>query len=134
MRHNFKKLEIWNRSLILSVEIHKLTNSFQQDEKYSLISQLRRAAVSVHSNIAEGAGRKTNKDFSRFLFNAKDSLCELESQLIYANKISYLENRFLENFQKEIQEIQNMIHVFESKLPKNKGGFRSILSILMSIF
>ena len=119
MNHNFKKLEIWKRSMKLSVEGHKLTNAFPQDEKYSLNSQLRRTAVSVHSNIAEGSGRKTDKDFSRFLFHSTGSLCELESQLIYANEVKYLEQRILENFQKEIQEIQNMIYVFESKLSKN---------------
>lgn len=134
MNHNFKKLNIWKRSMKLSVEVHKLTDAFPQAEKYSLISQLRRAAVSVHSNIAEGSGRKTNKDFSRFLYYSTGSLCELESQLIYANEVEYLELRILENFQKEIQEIQNMIYVFESKLPKDKRGFKSFLSILTLIF
>ncbi|MDO5656643.1 MAG: four helix bundle protein [Flavobacteriaceae bacterium] len=118
MNHNFKKLQIWKRSMQLSIEIHKLTNSFPTDEKFSLISQLRRAAVSIHSNISEGSGRSSNKDFSRFLFHSTGSLCELESQLIYAYEVGYLDLKILENFQNEIQEIQNMIYAFESNLPK----------------
>lgn len=116
--HNFRKLEIWNRAMNLAVEVHKLTSDFPSDEKYALTSQMRRASVSVHSNIAEGSGRKTDKDFSRFLYFSMGSLCELESQIIYANKVNYIDENLSNNFTSEINEIQKMIRIFDSKLSK----------------
>ncbi len=67
MRHNVNELKIWQKSIDLVVDVYKITASFPTDEKYGLISQVRRAAVSIPSNIAEGAGRNTDKDFSNFL-------------------------------------------------------------------
>ena len=116
--------------MLLSVEIHHLTKRFPSEEKFALISQMRRAAVSVHSNIAEGSGRMTNKDFARFLHFSMGSLCELESQLIYANKIKYIEDALFENFLNEINNIQKMIRVFEENLPKDKG-FNKLLSLFI---
>ena len=130
MKHNFRKLEIWNRSMRLSIEIHNLTKRFPSEEQFASISQMRRAAVSVHSNIAEGSGRRTNKDFARFLHFSMGSLCELESQIIYANKFKYVEDILFENFINEINEIQKMIRVFEENLPKDKG-FNKLLSLFI---
>lgn len=118
MQHNFRKLEIWQRTMRLSVEVYSLTLNFPKEEQFALITQMRRAAVSVHSNIAEGSGRKTDKDFSRFLHFSMGSLCELESQLVYAKKIKLNEENLFKNFLKEINEIQKMIRMFERKLQK----------------
>ena len=80
--HNFKDLRVWQKSIQLTTDIYKLLASFPTDEKFGLISQLKRAAVSVPSNIAEGAGRNSNKEFNHFLSISLGSLFELKTQLI----------------------------------------------------
>ena len=80
--HNFKDLRVWQKSIQLTTDIYKLLASFPTDEKFGLISRLKRAAVSVPSNIAEGAGRNSNKEFNHFLSISLGSLFELKTQLI----------------------------------------------------
>lgn len=93
--NDFKKLKIWELGIDLCLEIYEITKKFPKDEIYGLTSQLRRASVSVPSNIAEGAGRSTNKDFRKFLFNSMGSLKEIETQLIISKKLKYIqENQF----------------------------------------
>lgn len=81
MQHNFKNLEIWKKSRALAKDIYILTSELPESEKYGLINQMRWAAVSVPSNIAEGCGRSTDKYFARFLGIAIGSISELETQL-----------------------------------------------------
>lgn len=90
MVRDFKKLEIWKEARALNKEIYLLTKKFPSDEKFGLTSQLRRATVSVSSNIAEGCGRRTNKDFAHLLYNALGSLKEVESQLFLALDLEYI--------------------------------------------
>lgn len=85
--HNFRELNIWKKSLDLSVDVYRITEEFPVVEKYNLISQIVRSAVSIPSNIAEGSGRGTNKDFCRFLNIALGSAYELETQLTISNKL-----------------------------------------------
>lgn len=116
--NDFRKLSIWNRSIELATNIYKVSSSFPKSECYGLTSQIRRSVVSISSNIAEGAGRNSNKDFARFLSIAYGSACELETQMIIAKNLSYLSS---ENFSQLIQaldEIQKMIFTLE----KNKRG------------
>ena len=87
-----KDLKLWKSSIDLVKEVYKLTYGFPKEELYGLTSQLRRASISVPSNIAEGAGRKSQKDFVRFLNFSKGSLSELETQLIIAEELNYTEN------------------------------------------
>lgn len=84
-----KDLDVWKISMDFVVDIYKLTRSFPKDEKYGLTSQLRRAAVSIPSNIAEGAGRKGGKEYIQFLYIALGSLAELDTQLILAERLGY---------------------------------------------
>lgn len=84
--NRYKNLEIWKRSVALATEVYELTNSFPQEEKYGIIAQIRRCAVSVPSNVAEGAGRGSKKDFKRFLNIAYGSIYELETQLVDIKK------------------------------------------------
>lgn len=77
--HRFKELEIWKRSRVFCIAIYKITAQFPDSEKFGLINQLRRASVSVPSNIAEDASRRTNKDFGRFLNIALGSCYEIEA-------------------------------------------------------
>ncbi|MFY0607384.1 MAG: four helix bundle protein [Cyclobacteriaceae bacterium] len=89
--HKYKELEVWKMSMDLSEDIYKLTDSFPSDERFGLISQIRRASVSVPSNIAEGAGRNTKGEFKQFLGIAVGSLFELETQLLLAKRFNYLD-------------------------------------------
>ena len=93
--HRYKELKFWQFSRMFCVEIYNLTNSFPKDEKFGLVSQLRRAAVSIPSNIAEGASRKSDKDFSRFVEIALGSCYEIETQLLISNDLNYLSNQNL---------------------------------------
>ncbi len=114
--HRYKKLNIWKRSLALATEIYEVTSKFPQEEKYGLVSQLRRCVVSIGSNIAEGAGRNTKKDFKRFVSIAYGSSCELETQLMIAKNLQLLDKEEGESLFKEIDELQKMMFKFSKKL------------------
>jgi four helix bundle protein len=88
--NQFKDLKIWQDAINLGVEIYKLTKLFPSDEKFGLVSQMNRCAVSISSNIAEGAGRNNKKEFRQFLGIAQGSACELESQLIISQKLNFI--------------------------------------------
>ena len=83
---NFRKLDVWKRSFDLVEEVYRLVRGFPKEEVYGLGGQLRRAVVSISSNIAEGCGRRTSKDFVGFLHNASGSTKEVESQLLVAER------------------------------------------------
>ena len=82
--HRFKELEIWKRSRLFCSDIYRITSKFLESEKFRLANQLRKASVSIPSNIAEGSSRKSNKDFARFLEIILGSSYEIETQLIIA--------------------------------------------------
>jgi len=102
-----KDLFVYQKSLDLVVEIYQLTNDFPESEKYGLISQLRRAAVSVPSNISEGAGRNSKKEFIQFLHIALGSLNEIETQLEIAKRLNYLLS--IDDSLKELIYIKRML-------------------------
>jgi four helix bundle protein len=90
MSSSFRDLRIWREALQLSIEIYKTTASFPRHEMYGLAQQMRRAAVSIPSNIAEGKGHRTDREFLAFLFHARGSLLELQTQLMIAQELQYL--------------------------------------------
>ncbi len=92
IKMNHKELDVWKKSMDLVELIYKLSNSFPDSEKFGLTSQMRRAAVSIPSNIAEGAGRKGDKEFIQFLHIALGSLSEVETQYLIAVRLKYIEN------------------------------------------
>jgi|SRR5882724_2527967 len=100
-----ERLEVWGRSVEFVVTIYKLTSSFPNEEKFGLTSQIRRAAVSVPANIAEGAGRKSGKEFSHFLSNAQGSASELATELLIAKKLGYLNE---DGYQMGATELDNI--------------------------
>ncbi len=100
-----KDLKVWQKSIEFVEYIYTITNDFPKDELYGLTSQMRRCAVSVPSNIAEGSARNHNKEFIQFLYVSLGSLSELETQLIIAVKIGYLS----EFNEKEMHEIRKML-------------------------
>jgi four helix bundle protein len=111
--HNFRKLEIWKRSMTLVKSVYGTTSTPPESEKFRLISQMNRCAVSVPSNIAEGSGRTSNKDFIRFLRNSISSSYELETQLILCKDLFNLE---VEELITDLEHLQNMIGGFIKKL------------------
>lgn len=89
---NHKDLDVWKYSIEFVSEIYELTKSFPKEEIYGLTNQIRRSAVSIPSNIAEGSARQSDKEFIQFLHIAMGSLIELETQLIIAKNVSYIED------------------------------------------
>ncbi len=88
--HDYKQLKVWNKSIDLVVDVYKATGDFPKEEKYGLISQMRRSAVSIPSNIAEGAGRNSDKEFCHFLAVAHGSSYELETQVIVSERLELI--------------------------------------------
>ena len=95
--------------------MYKLTSILPLEEKFGLVSQLRRCAVSIPSNIAEGSGRKSNKEFAQFLSIAYGSLCELDTQVIISMELGFLKNQDLEEIEKEVGELQKMLFALIAK-------------------
>jgi four helix bundle protein len=116
---NFRDLQIWRRSHELTPEIYRLTQEFPKSELYGLVSQMRRASASIPTNIAEGCGRNTEKDFARFLDNAMGSASELEYQLILAQDLEYIDQDNYEKVNLELTEIKRMLNAFIQKLRTN---------------
>lgn len=113
---NFRDLQIWNRSHGLTLEIYRLTQEFPKAETYGLVSQMRRSVSSIPTNIAEGCGRNTERDFARFLDNAMGSASELEYQLILAHDLEYMQHDAFETAILELIEIKRMLNAFIQKL------------------
>jgi four helix bundle protein len=114
--HKFKELEIWKRSRLFCSKIYALTTKFPDSEKFGLTNQLRRASVSIPSNIAEGSSRKSNKDFSRFLQITLGSAYEIETQLLIANDLNFITNSELNEVISELHQIIKMVSKFKSTL------------------
>jgi four helix bundle protein len=116
--HNYKELNVWKRSIKLAVKVYKLSQKFPSDERFGLTSQIRRCAVSVPSNIAEGAGRRTNAEFVNFLGISHGSICELETQLYIGFELEYFGADQLEEISLEVTEIQKMLYSLIIKFEK----------------
>lgn len=114
--NNYKELKVWQKSVDLAVKVYESTKAFPKEETYGLTSQIRRSAASISSNIAEGAGRNTKKDFNNFLGISNGSMCELETQLIIANRINLLDDGTLQFLQNDITEIQKMNRALQKSL------------------
>ena len=109
MLKNYKELKVWQKSYQLCLEIYKITARFPKDEKFGLTSQIRRAVVSVPSNIAEGYGRKTTADYIKFLYIAYGSNCELETQIMLSGDLGYIDSAILEGIKDKIHEAERML-------------------------
>lgn len=115
----FKELKVWQKAIDLVTETYLVTKSFPKDEIFGLVSQIRRCVVSIPSNIAEGCGRKSKKDFANFLGVALGSSFEFETQIIISKNIGYLSDEQFLYLESEIQHIQNMVIKLQSSLEKN---------------
>lgn len=114
--HRYKDLKFWQESRVFCKKVYLITNTFPDTERFGLISQLRRASVSISSNIAEGCSRKTNKDFSRFLTIALGSCYEVDTQLILSNDLGFLSDEDFRNLQEQLTSIIKMMSRFNTKL------------------
>ena len=107
--HDFRKLRVWQDAIELVVEIYRITNQFPASERFNLISQLNRAAVSIPSNISEGAGRSGNPEFIQFLNYASGSCAEVFTQHLIANRLGYLPGEVFEATDIRLNSIHRMI-------------------------
>ena len=112
----FNDLKVWQRSHALVLEVYRRTASFPDGERFGLISQLRRAAVSVPTNIAEGSKRQRSQDYARFLNIAEGSLAEVEYLLLLSRDLDYLTPEVNQTLQGEAEEIARMLHALRVKV------------------
>lgn len=109
MLKSYKELQVWQKAYQLCLHIYKTTGTFPSYEKYGLSSQLRRTAVSIPSNIAEGYGRKSIKEYLQSLYFVYGSLCELETQILLSGDLGYINNAIIEKIEKDIGDIERML-------------------------
>ncbi len=109
MLKNYKELNVWQNSYEPCLKIYTITAIFPNEERYGLTSQIRRSAVSIPSNIAEGYGRKTTLDYIRMLYISYGSDCELETQILLAGDLGFIEKGELGTVKKDIAEIERML-------------------------
>ncbi len=123
MAHSFKELIAWQKARRLAVRIYRLTQNFPQEEKYGLSTQLRRAAVSVVSNIAEGQGRRTVGEFQQFLGIARGSLLEIETQIIIAGDLGFISEPEADSVCNEARDVLGLvIRLAESLRARGASG------------
>ena len=113
---DFKSLIVWQKSIAMVKCIYALTSELPSDEKFGLTSQMRRAAVSVPSNIAEGQARRTTGDYIRFVSNAEGSLAELETQLTIAIELDYLNRTDIRSCLELMVEVRKMLNALRRSL------------------
>ena len=114
--HNYKELKIWQRAMEYAEEIYKLTALLPVDEKFGLISQIRRSSIAVASNIAEGCGRHTDKQLHQFLSVALGSLCEIDTQILLCERLNILSHSQVDKLNQENNELQKMVYSFMKSL------------------
>lgn len=113
---DFRNLKVWAKAHQLTLTVYKATRQFPKEELYGITSQIRRACVSICSNIAEGCGRKGDREFSRFLHIAMGSACETEYLLMLAQDLGLMSTSEYGVFSTEITQVKKMITVFLQKL------------------
>jgi len=114
--NHFRDLQIWEKGINLVKNIYSSTNNFPTSETYGLVSQMRRSAVSIPSNIAEGFKRYHNNEFRQFLYISLGSCAELETQLVIANELNYINYETRENIIEDINHVSRMIYNLIKKL------------------
>jgi four helix bundle protein len=119
MEKPHRRLDAWNSSVDLVIAIYQMTERFPQEERFALMSQLRRGASSVPSNIAEGAARQTKKEFANYIHIAQGSLSELDTHLEIARRLNYVPDGDREKLDSQIQRIDKMLSGLLRHLKKN---------------
>ena len=117
---NYRQLEVWQRAQRFALTIYRSTEAFPIKERYGLASQMRRAAVSVASNIAEGCGRQGDRELTRFLRIARGSIHEVESQLLLACELGYLKQETCTEMERSTAELSRMLNRLIRSFPVRK--------------
>lgn len=118
IKSGFKSLKVWHLSKDLAVKIYKLTESFPTIEQFGLTSQIRRAAISIISNIAEGSAKGSEADFARFLSISLGSIAELEAQLIVAHELGYVAKKDFADICDEVAIIGKMLKALKNSIKR----------------
>ena len=117
--HNFKQLQVWQMAMSMVKDIYVAISNFPPEEKYGLAQQLRRSAVSIPSNIAEGSGRGSQKEFAHFLSISLGSAYEVETQLLLSNELGLISEDRLQEIDSKMQQVQKMLFTLIHKFKKN---------------
>lgn len=117
--HNFKELRVWQEAMELAKNVYLITATFPANERFGLSSQVNRAVISIPSNIAEGAGRSSDKELNHFLSIALGSAYELETQILLAESLGFIDKQKLQDLIKDIELIQKRLYSFKKILIKN---------------
>ena len=119
---NYQDLKVWQKAIDLTTEIYSIVKQLPRDEQYALSDQMRRAAVSVPSNIAEGRGRGTDKEFVHYLLMSRGSLWELSTQLVICERLQYLDKAQISDARQLITEISKMINALAKSFSASNEG------------
>jgi four helix bundle protein len=117
--HNFEKLKVWQKAMDIAEDVYKVCLLLPDDEKFNLIHQIKKCAVSIPSNIAEGSGRNHNKEFIQFLGIANGSTFELITQLILAKRLKLVSEEIVQPIINQLVEVSNMSFSFQKTLKQN---------------
>ncbi len=118
---DFKTLDVWKMAMEINKEIYEISKRFPSEEKYGMFSQTRRSSISIALNIAEGCGRKTEKEFITFLYNAMGSLKELECQMFIAKDLGYVDNGVFEKMSGELDLLGKKFISFIKYIEQKNG-------------
>jgi four helix bundle protein len=118
---DYRALVVWQKSIVLVKMVYRITDSFPTDERFGLTSQMRRAAVSIPSNIAEGQARRTTGDYIRFVSNSEGSLAELDTQLTISIELGYLESSSVQDCYSIMVEVRKMLNALRRALMARKN-------------
>jgi four helix bundle protein len=114
--HNFLDLKIWIKAIEMADKIYNITNNFPSQEKFGIVNQMRRASVSISSNIAEGCGRNSDIELIRFLVIANGSTAELQSQVILSERLKFINEEDKKALTEELEELKKMNFKFQEAL------------------
>ncbi len=116
---DFRKLKVWEKAHHFTLQVYRITKDFPSDERFGLTVQLRRAAASVPTNIAEGCGRHSERELARFMSIAAGSASEVEYQLLLACDLNYIPNETYRELNQQVNEVKRMLNSFIQKLTAN---------------
>ena len=116
---DYRRLKVWEKAHQFVLDLYRATRAFPTEERFGLTRELRRSAVSVPSNVAEGSGRGTDRDYARFLSIAAGSASEADYQILLARDLGYLDERTHAQLDAQVQEIKRMLNSFVQKLTAN---------------
>ena len=130
-----KKLEVWKNAMDLAVRVYEVTREFPKEEIYGITSQLRRAAVSVPSNIAEGAARTSEKEFLQFINIAQGSLSEIDTQVELSNRLNYVDDQRYKDLQEKIVVVSKQLYGLRRSIQnKKRYNLKGILTACLFPF